>query len=153
MTTLNQAREAIYERFIEAWSEGDFDFDFSQDYYDVTGRFTAVTLDNEDFKPPKDDPWVRLAVRHRASTQETLGPKGHRRFARFGAAFVQVFVPQNTGTLDMDRLLTRAREAFEGLTLAGTTVRFLDVIVRETGPDGKWNASVVEAVFEYDETR
>lgn len=138
MTTLNQAREAIYAAFVADWS---------------VGPASAYTFDNEKFDPPEGAPWARLSVRHRGAGQETLGRPGARRFARRGAAFVQVFVPEDTGTADADSLTARARAIFEGVTLAGTTVRFQDVIVRETGVDGVWYGMMVEAIFEYDETK
>lgn len=137
MTTLSEAREAIYLAFQTAWTPTGFE----------------LTFDNEKFNSPDDAPWARLSVRHTASAQETLGAVGNRKFSRLGSAFVQVYTRVDQGTSQNDTLATTAREAFEGLTLAGTTLRFLDVIVRETGPDGKWYQTIVEATFEYDETR
>ena len=135
MTTLNQARTAIYEEFQTVW-----------------GATTPFTFDNEKYTPP-DTEWVRLTVRHTASTQDTLGAQGNRRFERIGSAFVQIFVPTDQGTTRADELATIARETFEGKSLTGTTIRFLDVIVRETGVDGQFYVVVVEATFQYDETR
>lgn len=138
MTTITEAKEAMALQFITAWASE-----------------TPVTIDNEEFDPPVNPPvpWVRFAVRHTASTQETLGRPGNRRYSRIGSAFVQVFTPQGIGTARADELARRARLAFEGLTLAGTTVRFLDVIIREIGVSGQWYQVVVEADFEYNETR
>ncbi|UFK26767.1 structural protein [Roseobacter phage RDJL6] len=138
MTTLSEAREAIYQQFVNAW-----------------GSETPFTFDNEDFKPPKDEPWVRLVVRHEGGEQETLGPVGNRKFARTGRVLIQVFAVEDAGTDRTDELLTLARNAFEGVTLAGTTVRFHGVTVREVGsaPKEKWFQSIVDAPFEYDETR
>lgn len=136
MTTLSQAREAIYQRFVDVWADE-----------------TIFTLDNESFEPPGTEPWVRVSVRHSASTQSTLGGLGNRKFTRFGSAFIQIFVLGDKGTTESDQLSTKANNAFEGISLVGTTVRFLDVIVREAGPDGKWYQVVVEAAFEYEEIR
>lgn len=137
MTTMNQAREAIYKRFYDAW-----------------GLTTPFTFDNEDYVPTANTAnWVRLSVRHNASTQETLGATGNRRFLRSGSVFIQVFVQQDTGTSRNDQLVTQARAIYEGVSITGTTVRFRDVIVTETGPDGKWYQSLIEAQFDYDETK
>ena len=136
MTTLNEAREAIYGLFVTGWADR-----------------TAYTFDNERFDPPNDAPWVRLTVRHTGSTQETLGPPGSRKFARTGSCFVQVFVPIDQGVAEADGLATVAREVFEGVSIAGTRLRFLDVVMRESGPEKKWFGVVIEAGFEYDETR
>lgn len=138
MTTLAEAKEAIYLAFTTAW-----------------GDETDFAFDNEDHKPPKNAPWVRLTVRHENGSQETLGAPGNRKFARNGRVFVQVFTPENSGTSRSDELLVLARNAFEGVTLAGTTVRFHGVTVREIGStrQDKWFQALVDAPFEYDETR
>lgn len=136
MTSYNDAREAILLAFTTAWAER-----------------APYVFDNEDFTAPKDAPWARVAVRHSGGGQETIGPPGARRFERRGTVFVQVFVPQNTGTIALGSLATVVRETFEGVTLAGTTVRFSGVIVRDGGPDGSWFGTTVEAPFTYDETR
>jgi hypothetical protein len=136
MTTLVDAAEAIYQQFVPSW-----------------GATTELVLDNEKFDPPDETEWVRLSIRHTASTQETLGPPGERKFLRTGSAFVQVFTPVGTGTKLTRQLAEQARNTFEGLQLTGTDIRFLDVIVREIGPDGTWYQTTVEAVFEYNEKK
>lgn len=138
MTTQNEAREAVYGLFDTDWASR-----------------TPYHFDND--KPGFDeqtvDAWARVSMRHNDAGQETLGGSGNRKFARRGSVFVQVFVKTNTGTATMDGHTDAARAIFEGVRIAGTTVRFLDVIVRETGPDGKWYQAVVEAQFEYDEIK
>ena len=138
MTTLAEAKQAILAAFVATW-----------------GSETPYTFDNEDFKPPKNDPWVRLVIRHEDSGQETLGPVGNRKFARRGRVLIQVFTDENKGTARSDELVVLARNAFEGVTLAGTTVRFHAVTTREVGSnqDDKWFQAIVDAPFEYDETR
>lgn len=136
MTTLNEAREAIYGLFNTAWADR-----------------TPLTFDNERFDPPDDAAWVRLTVRHTGSFQETLGPPGRRKFMRTGSCFAQIFVPIDQGVKEADTLATVAREVFEGVSISGTTVRFLDTIMRESGPEKKLYGVVIEANFEYDETR
>lgn len=143
MTTINQAREAIYTAFLEAWTV---------ETVPETVLETPVTFDNEGFKPPSE-PWVRLTVRHTSSTQETLGPVGSRKFSRRGICFVQVFVPADSGTKEATELARKASLVFEGERISGTTLRFLDVVIRENGASGKWYGVSVEANFEYDETR
>jgi hypothetical protein len=117
------------------------------------GSSGPYVFDNEDFEPPTDAVWARVAVRHSGAGQETLGGPGNRKFERRGAVITQVFVPQGTGTTVLSGLLAAVRGTFEGVTLAGTTVRFGDVVVRENGPDGSWFMSTVEAQFTYDEKR
>lgn len=137
MTTITQAREAIYAAFVNASAI----------------NAAQLTFDNEVFDPPDNKPWIRLSVRHNSMSQETLGRVGDRKFQRLGTTFTQIFVRTDNGTDEADELAISAKNVFEGVRLAGTTVRFLDVLVREVGPDGKWYQVVVEANFEYDETR
>ena len=113
----------------------------------------SFTLDNDEFTAPDDAPWARFAIRHNAGTQDTLGRTGNRKFLRLGSAFVQIFTRSNTGTRQSKQLAQTIVNGFEGARIAGTTIRFNDVIVRESGVDGKWYLTVVEATFEYDETR
>lgn len=130
MTTINEARESVYQRFIDQWA----------------GR-TPVTLDNESYQPPAGA-WVRLAVRHFTSGQESMGPTGSRRFGRGGAVLVQVFTPADEGLRLADTLSGAVREIFEGVGFDG--LRFRGVLVREIGPDGRWFQTNIEAPFEYD---
>lgn len=139
MTTIAEAREAIYLRFVTEWADR-----------------TPYTFENENYLPNRsDDAWVRLTVRHEDGGQETLGPVGSRKFSRVGRVLVQVFANPDEGLGRTDGLLQALREAFEGVTLVGTTVRFAGVTVREVGqPDDEhWFMSIMDAPFEYDETR
>lgn len=136
MTTLSEARQAIYSTFLTAW-----------------GMTTPVAFDNEAFTPPEASAWARLHVQHFLSQQETLGPAGGRKFSRQARVVVQIFVPSNKGTQQSDTLAQQARNVFEGRSLAGTTIRFTAVETREIGPDKRWFQVAVDARFEYDETK
>jgi hypothetical protein len=139
MVSLVDARETIVQRFVTLW-----------------GATSAFCLDNEDFSPPADAPWVRLAVRHDGSNLECIGGNGSGGFntyQRTGRAFVQVFGRRDKGTREADTLAQAARAIFEGTTLSGNTIRFNNVIVREIGPDGSWYQINVEAFFAYDERK
>lgn len=140
MTTIAQAREAMYQAFVDVWDP-------------VGGPLkSAYTFDNEQFDPPTDASWVRMTVRHNDSDQNTLGRKGNRKFGRPGSVLIQVFTPTDTGR-SVDALADDARDIFEGNALAGTTVRFYGATVREAGKDGKWDLTIVEAPFDYEQTK
>lgn len=136
MTTSNEAKEAIYARF--------------------TAQFTGVAadriaFDNEDIKSPKDEPWVRLVVRHLGRDQNTLGRAGNRRFRASALVLIQVYTVAGTGTKQSDELAKEAADIFEGVSFSG--LDFRSATARETGPDGKWYQQVVEAPFDYDEIK
>lgn len=134
MTTLNQAREAVYSRFVTEWDDE-----------------TDFVLGNEEFDTEGVNEYVRLSVRQTASRQTSMGQAGNRRFERRAIAFVQVFTTGSDQRLDT--LLQQAKDIFEGVSLAGSTVSFLEVLARETGQDGKHNGGLVEARFRYEEVK
>ena len=136
MTTLSEAKEAVYQRFVD-------------NYTGVT--LDRIDFDNEDFKEPDTGDWVRLVVRSAARFQDTLGKSGNRKFRSMASVFVQVYTEANTGVKQSDTLATEAADIFEGVSFSG--LDFRSAVVRETGPDGKWYQSVVEVEFDYEEIK
>lgn len=134
MTTINEARTVVYERFEAAW-----------------GALSAFTFENEAFTPPVGLPWVRVSVRNLDSEQECLGSPGHRRFKRNALAFAQVFVPGDSGTKDSDTLAEAFRDIFEGVSVTGLDFRAAST--REVGVDNGWHQTLAEAPFDYRETK
>lgn len=110
---------------------------------------SAITLDNEDFKEPLDAPWLRLTVRTSLRRQSTLGAITTRRFRTSATAYIQVFVPANSGTNAGDILAEEAAALFSGISFLG--LDFNASTIRETGVDGKWYQYLVDARFNYDE--
>ena len=136
MTTLNQAKEAVYKRFVD----------------NFTGVALArIAFDNEEFEVPDAGDWVRLTVRGRGRAQDTLGKPGNRRFRSAASVLVQVYTPADTGVKQSDALAKEAADLFEGVSFSGLDFQVAEV--RETGPDGRWYQSIVEAEFEFDEIK
>jgi len=138
MVTIVEARTKIYELFL--------------------ANYTAlpaaqVTADNENFETPEGLPWGRLSVRHATRAQESLGGLGLRKFTSVGAAFFQVFVPKDQGVKQADELAQAARVIFEGVSIYGNDIRFTSCDIREAGPEDGWYGLVVEALFQYTETK
>lgn len=133
--TPNEAREAIEERFVAQWAAR-----------------TLFTFENEKFKEAgADTPWVRLSVRHFGGGQETLGPKGQRKYQRIGAIIAQVFTPLVKGMKAGATYAQDIRGIFEG-------ERFSDVYawngrVLEIGPDGKHYQTNIEIDITYEEKK
>lgn len=142
-TTLNEARERIYQEFSDNW-----------------GATSVYVFANE--KPPDNFPpadvWARVSVQHRASAQESLGDAGARKFERLGSVIVQCFAPLDTGTgsasAGADFLAQTALGIFEGASLDPENVRFVAATVREIGDDGTgyWQTNV-EADFRWTEVK
>lgn len=138
MTTLIQAKAAMLEEYVD----------------NTILLSEQVTLENEQFTPPDDTPWVRASIRHFDGGQDSLGDVGARKFSRVGALFVQIFIPQDTGgTAPADTIANEARTLLEGKHLTGTTVNLLTSNIREIGQVDGYFVVVVETGFEYIETR
>lgn len=133
MTTESEAREAVYQRFVDNW-----------------GALTAYTFENEEFTAPSTT-WVRLAFRNTNSQQDTMGETGNRKFLRSASIFLQIFFLTNTGTATVDTLVRAFRSIFEGTRFSGIVVN--NAVSREIGPDGKFYQAVVEAFCEYEEVK
>lgn len=134
MTTLNEARQAVYDRFVTNW-----------------GTRTTFTFENEEFDEPATGDWVRVSVKQTASGQETLGPKTQRKYIRNASVMVQVFTPTNIGKTTADGHATTAAGIFEGESFSGLNCN--DALIREGGQDGKWDITLVEVAFFYEETK
>lgn len=134
MTTLNEAREAVYLRFATQWA-----------------ATTPFGFDNEELEEPSNAPWARVTVRTLVRGQETLGRTGNRRFRSKALVFIQVFTRSNVGMKQGDDLATQAANIFEGISFSG--LDFVGATVSEIPDSGKWNQHVVEAPFDYDEIK
>lgn len=134
MPTINEARASIYAKFIADWN----------------GE-TLYALDNDEFKEPEDITWVRLTVRSRPTNQETLGIEGNRKFLRAGVVFIQIFVPEDSGTFEADTLAEKIRVMLEGTRFDG--LWFYETQIREQGSDGKFYSILTESLFNYEQTK
>lgn len=134
MTTLNEARLHIQNRFLVEW-----------------GANSDIEFTNEELTPPASGPWVRLVVRNTKAQQETLGPKGRRKYTRDGRIFIQIFTDANSGTSQSDLLAEQAKDIFQGEEFNNIYVN--NCSIREVGTDGKWYQVLVECNFFYDETK
>jgi hypothetical protein len=132
MTVLGQAREAVYQRFVDQYTS------------------TPFTFENESFSPP-ETAWVRISVRNTAGGQETLGRLGNRRFRRSATIVVQVFTPLDAGMSEGDTLANEVLGIFEAVEFGDLDTN--DGLVRESPSDGKWNIHIVQVSFQYDEIK
>lgn len=133
MTTLNQATEAVYARFVSEW-----------------GTTSDYVFEGEP-EPEGSTEWVRLSVRGLGSEQISQGAVGCRRFRRNASVFVQVFTPANKGRQRGDILSETALDIFEAESFSD--LDFIQGDIRESGVDGKWLIMVVEVLFNFDEIK
>ena len=89
-------------------------------------------------------PGVRPKARR--GTRTTLGIN---RFRRFGTVYVQIFVPQGTGTVTIRDLSDDIAGGLENVP-ASFGVRIQDVDINELGSDGAYFQVNISADFTYD---
>lgn len=133
--TFNEAKAAVLERFVA----------------NTTLNSANYTFDNEAYTPPDAEAWARVTLRERPSTQGSLGPVGQRKFDRRGVLFIQIMTPAGQGTSEGDLLASSTAAIFEGTSFSG--LRFTAVTIRSTGRSGSEWVTLVEAAFDYQETK
>jgi hypothetical protein len=141
MTTLNEARDAVYARFLDEWKD------------DEEAALTPFCLDNETLD--NHPTWSRCSVRSMPGGQETLGRPGNRKYHRKALVRVEVYTPPGEGLQAADLLVQKAVALFEGRSLLGTTVKLYDAQTAEVGlvDEGRWFLSTFQASFDYEEIK
>jgi len=133
--TIDEAADLVVKHFLTGW-----------------GATSVVLLEGET-EPSPDVEWCRASIRHRGAGQETLGQRGSRKFERRAALFIQIFIPEGTGTKTLSQRMQQCMTLFEGERITGSTVHFNDVRPEERGQDKKWLAATVEVEFTYVERK
>jgi hypothetical protein len=136
MTTLNDARGAIYGHFVTGWA-----------------GLAPFVFDNEKFNSPPLGVWARLVVRHAVRAQETLGGTGNRKFESLGSAILQCFGPLDKGAEGVDTLAELGQSIFEGKTILPENIHFTSAVIQEIGATDDAYQINVEAFFTYTETK
>ncbi len=133
MTTVADARKAIYNHFVGNWTE------------------TDVVLQNEHFEPQPQIPWTEFALEHAGDTPLTVaGANRIRRSRKTGFVAIKVNTPYGQGLAELDRLVTIARYLFRNLTLQPGNIRFSKVLSRYQGvQSGNWEQTLIRAEFDY----
>ena len=139
MTTLNEARQIVYRRFMALWKDG-------------AEELSPFCFDNERLDPVPAV-WARCSVRSMPGGQATLGDPGNRKYHRKGLARVEVYAEPGSGRDRADTMCRAAQNMFEGHSLDG--LMFFDTETAEQGlvDDDRWDLSTVEAFFDYEEIK
>jgi hypothetical protein len=129
-----QAEAEIRKFFNDAWNDA-----------------TPIAWPDLKFTIPDAENWVRFNCQENDGQQVSMGSPGSNRFRHYGIVTIQVFAPQDQGSIEARQLATDALGVFMG---AQTTngVLFQDVQGRQIGNDGKGFYQInVLASFYYDE--
>jgi hypothetical protein len=116
-------------------------------FWDTHANGAPLYYDNQDVERPSSPTlFGRAIVRHGSGTRTTLGIN---RFRRFGTVYVQIFVPQGTGTITIRDLSDDIASCLESVP-SSFGVRLQDVDINELGSDGTYFQVNVSADFTYD---
>lgn len=143
MTTIANAREAVYQAFNTGW-----------------GTRTAFHLEGNEFREPAPGvEWARVSVRNFAGTTETIGDPGEKKHRRNASVFVHIFTPADEGMKSAGEHAQFALDIFESKNIAvpnsSETLDFIAGDVRELplGEDEKSRTTEVEIPFAYEHKR
>jgi len=142
MTTLNDAREAIYQAFDAGW-----------------GSRTLRQLEGLQFTEPGPDvEWIRVVMRNFTGTTETLGDPSNKKHRRNASVIMSIFTPADGNMRPGDEHAQFALDIFESKNVAtpgGGRLDFIAGDIREVplDADEKSRQIEVEVPFEFTQTR
>ena len=133
MTTFSEAEAAIRGHFDTQWAGA-----------------TEIAWPDIEFRPPRENTWVRFIVAENDGAQSSIGSPGSNRFRHFGIVTVQIFQPFGQASIDARDKADTVLSIFQGLNLNG--IYFFNANARQIGLDsnGYYQINVL-ASFRYDE--
>tara|TARA_R110000824_G_scaffold21496_13_gene80091 strand:- start:1249 stop:1659 length:411 start_codon:yes stop_codon:yes gene_type:complete len=115
--------------------------------WDSAAGGAPLYYDNMDAdRPSTPGTFGRAIVRHFSGRQISMGDQSTKR--RFGALFIQIFMPQGTGQYDIRTLSDSILFALEDAN--PLVARLTDIQLNELGTDGTYYQVNVVADFSYD---
>lgn len=136
--TLEDFDRELTKQFLSQWKSPD-------------GKpLTKVILENEEVKlGAKDVPWVRFSVDIFSFSPDSMGAKGNRRVSRRGSLSIQIFVPKNRKTNQLNTLRNKAIRMYEGEVFNGVNFRNPRTAVMDEESDSIWYGELVQIPFEF----
>ncbi len=114
------------------------------------GRTEPKTFADEEFDPPKGDPWVRLTIFSGVRLQVEFG--NDRRFRGAGLVRVQAFLPAGEGSGLAAELADAVKNIYEGRTI--DSVRFFTTEYTRGGKfEDAWQTFNIDTFYDADELR
>jgi hypothetical protein len=117
---------------------------FKEEWNDIT----PVALPDINFTPPNET-WVRFTMINSEGKQASIGSPSNNRFRRIGLVYIQVFAPENKGSVDARTKADIAADIFISNGLSG--FHFYNVNAKNIGNDGNGYYQInVTAEYRYD---
>ena len=129
--TFTQANESILGLFHAVWDDW-------VEYENVAGVTRKRDGIQQLGKPPSNDPWARVILRHFAGGQASLGG-ARSRYERIGLLTIQIFVPIGKGLSEGYELARIVAGAYEGKTGEDVQAYERDEITEEFKLDSMGN--------------
>lgn len=143
-TTINDAREAVYQAFVAGWAD--------RTVYRLEGAERGA-------EPAVDVEWVRVVVRNFTGTTETLGDVAQKKHRRNASVIMSIFTPADQGMKAGAEHAQFALDIFESQNIAvpgkSETLDFIAGDVREIplDDDEKSRMTEVEVPFAFTQTK
>lgn len=113
---------------------------------------TPVVLENEEIRDgDENSPWIRFSVEIFSFSADSMGSKGNRRVNRYGSISIQVFVPLNEKTKELNGLIARVIRIYEGEKFDNIYFRNLRTMTIDEKSDSLWYGSTVTVEFDFTE--
>lgn len=149
MTTIAQAEEGVFQAFVTGWG--------ARTVYQLEGSpFSDGTTE----EPGPDVEWIRVVVRNRTGTTNTMGDAGSKRHLRNAAVIMSAFTPaDHQGTKALKEHAQFALDIFESKNITvpsgGGVLDFIAGDVREVPleEDAKNRQINIEIPFDFSETK
>lgn len=124
---------------------------FMCNWKDAKGKpLTDIVVENEEVKKGNENrPWVRFSVDIFSFSPDSMGARGNRRVLRRGIQSIQIFVPLNHKTKELNTLRTKAIRMYEGEEFNGVNFRNPRTAVMQEDSDSVWYGEVVQIPFEF----
>lgn len=111
---------------------------------------TPVVLENEEITDANENsPWIRFSVEIFSFSADSMGSKGNRRVNRYGSLSVQIFVPLNKKTKELNDLIARVIRIYEGENLHSVYFRNIRSMTTDEKSDSLWYGTTVTVEFDF----
>lgn len=141
-TAFKDANDAIKDRFIQQWTFTKIQFDGYNFLMDNDGVVSPIT---------EGEPYVYLKVIMSQNKQESIGSPGSQRHRVFGAIFMRVFIPVNSGNDAALQYIDHFSSIFKNQYFNGIHATDITSAFNGVGESGNWYSVPVTCGFYFDE--
>ena len=137
MTTITDASESFAQRFVDS----------------ALSETVPYVLDNESFASDAlEVPWIRITD-SLATSKQTLGGIGNRKFTRHGILFIQIFAPSNTGQFAAKSLAKSLLGLYESVSFDNIKCEAGVIRSIPNSNDARWYQLELNVDFFYQEVK